>query len=227
VSDPSAPRHQPALVSLDRDPASRARSIGRFVVGVLVASGVATVVFLIMVEGSFRKGYTDLDFNHVVGTVVKGTAEETTGNQGALGVVGDTAGPSGFYSATIGAIVLLTVYGLVTRVVRRHWAIQGVGLGIVTFLVLGLVFAPIADARFDTPTGLFGVDAGGFTVVVLGVSALGFGLVAARCYDLILSADWWRPKEATLDEMLEAVDVEEDRSLELPEEGPEKGGVRA
>ena len=52
--------------------------------------------------------------------------------------------------------------------------------------MIGLVFAPIADARQDeSPMGLFGVDAGGFTVVVLGLSALGFGLVAARCYNLI------------------------------------------
>ena len=102
------------------------------------------------------------------------------------------------------------------------------GLGLVTFLVLGLVFAPIADARLDTPTGLFGVDAGGLTVVVLGVSAMGFGLVAARCYDLIVDPDWWRQREATLDEMLEVVDdVLEEPSLELPEKGPEQGGVRA
>ena len=209
------------------DPAPPGRTIFRFVVGVVVAAAMGTAVFLIMVQGSFRRGYTDLDFNHVLGTIVKGTAEETSGNQGALGVVGDTAGPTGLYAATLGAIVILTVYGLVTRVVRGHWTIQGVGLGVVTFLVLGLVFAPIADARLDTPTGLFGVDAGGFTAVVLGVSALGFGLVAARCYDFILSPDWWRPRETTLDEMLEAVDEVEERSLELPEEGAEKGGVRA
>ncbi len=210
------------------DPASRARSMGRFVVGVLVASVMGSVVFLIMVQGSFRKGHTDLDFNHVLGTMVKGTAEETSGNQGALGVVGDTAGPTGFYATLVGAIVLLIVYGLVVRLVRRHWAIQGVGLGLVTFLVLGLVFAPIADARLDTPTGLFGVDAGGLTVVVLGVSAMGFGLVAARCYDLIVDPGWWRQREATLDEMLEVVDdVLEEPSLELPEKGPEQGGVRA
>jgi hypothetical protein len=224
--DPTPPDGD--LASPDRDLASLARSTGRFVVAVVVSAAVATVIFLIMVQGSFRKGYTDLDFNHVVGTVVKGTASEAATAHGALGVVGDTAGPSGLYSAFVGAAVLLALYGLVTHVVHRHWVVQGLGLGVVTFLVLGLVFAPIADARLDTPTGLFGVDAGGFTVVVLGVSALGFGLVAARCYDLIQSAHWWRPTEATLEEVLEAVgEVEVERSLELPEERPEQGGMRA
>ena len=82
--------------------------MGRFVVGVLVASVMGDVVFLIMVQGSFRKGHTDLDFNHVLGTMAKGTAEETSGNRGALGVVGDTAGPTGFYATLVGAIVLLS-----------------------------------------------------------------------------------------------------------------------
>jgi hypothetical protein len=219
VSDPARP---------DRDPPSRTREIGRFAVAVVVSAAVATVTFLIMVQGSFRKGYTDLDFNHVVGTIVKGTASEATGTQDALGIVGDTAGPSGLYSAAVGGLVLVALFGLVSRVTRRRWAIEGLGLGLVTFLVLGLVFAPIADARLDTPTGLFGVDAGGFTVVVLGVSALGFGLVAARCYHLIQNADWWRPTEATLEEILDVVgEIEEQPSLELPEQGPEEGGVRA
>jgi hypothetical protein len=205
------------------------RSIGRFVVAVAVAAAIGAVVFLVMVQGSFHKGYTDLDFNHVAGTAVKGTTLRQTQEREALGIIGDSAGPTGLYSVLIGAVVLLTVYGLVTRVVRRHWTIQGLGLGVVTFLLLGLAFGPISDARQDEAhTGLFGVDAGGFTVVVLGLSALGFGLVAARCYDLIDSVDWWEASESTVDEVFEAVgDVEEEPSLELPEQGPEQGGMRA
>ena len=66
-------------------------------------------------------------------------------------------------------------------------------------------------------------------MVVLGLSALGFGLVAARCFDLILSADWWTPPEpeAHVDEVAAITGVDERGSLELPEEGPEEGGVRA
>jgi hypothetical protein len=208
-------------------PLSRGRAVFRFVVAVVAAAAVGLAVFLIMVQGSFHKGYTDLDFNHVLGTAVKGTTLKDTQAREALGLVGDTAGPIGLYSGLIGAVVLLTIYGLVTRRVHGHWALTGLVLGLVTFLVIGLA-APIADARQDEfPTGLFGVDAGGFTVVVLGLSALGFGLVAARCYDLIASADWWEPTEVLEDvELVTDVDGEAS-SLELPEEGPEQGGVRA
>jgi hypothetical protein len=211
------------------EPSPLPRSIGRFVVGVVVAAAVGAAVFLVMIQGSFHKGYTDLDFNHVAGTAVKGTTLRETQEREALGIVGDSAGPIGLYSVLVGAIVLLAVYGLVTRVVHRHWAIQGLGLGVVTFLVVGLIVAPAFDARQDEArTGLFGVDAGGFTAVVLGLSALGFGLVAARCYHLIDSADWWEPRESTVDEVFEVVgEVEEEPSLELPEQGPEQGGMRA
>lgn len=208
-------------------PLSRGRTIFRFVVAVVVAAAVGTAIFLVMVQGSFHKGYTDLDFNHVLGTAVKGTTLKDTQAREALGLVGDTAGPVGLYSGLLGAAVLMAIYGLVIRRVHRHWALTGLGLGVVTFLVIGLA-APIADVRQDEfPTGLFGVDAGGFTVVVLGLSALGFGLVAARCYDLIASADWWEPTESVLDDVELVTDVDGEGSLELPEQGPEQGGVRA
>jgi hypothetical protein len=206
----------------------RARAITRFVVGVVVAAVAGTATFLIMVQGSFHQGYTDLDFNHTLGTAVKGTTLRETQAREALGLVGDSAGPIGLYAGLIGAAVLLAVYGLVIRRVHRHWVLTGLGLGLVTFLVIGLVYAPIADARQDEfPVGLFGVDAGGFTAVVLGLSALGFGLVAARCFDLITSAHWWEPAEAEDDEVAAATGVDEHGSFELPEQGPEQGGMSA
>ena len=212
----------------ERAPPSYA--IGRFVVGVAVAAAAGTATFLIMVQGSFHKGYTDLDFNHTLGTTVRGTTLRETEARAALGLVGDSAGPVGLYAGLIGAGVLLTVYGLVIRRLDRHWVLTGLGLGVVTFLVIGLGYGPIADARQDEfPVGLFGVDAGGFTAVVLGISALGFGLVAARCFDLILSPAWWTPPEleAHVDEVAAITGVDERSSLELPEQGPEEGGVRA
>jgi hypothetical protein len=210
------------------EPAPLPRRIGRFVVGVVVGAAAGAATFQIMFQGSFHKGYTDLDFNHVLGTGVKGTTLKETQAREALGLVGDSAGPIGLYATLIGAAALLTLYGLVTRRVHRHWAIQGLGLGVVTFLVTGLVYPPIADARQDEfAVGLFGVDAGGFTVVVLLLSSLGFGLVAARCFDLITSAHWWVPDEPEEDEVAAVTGVTEEPSLELAEQGPEEGGVRA
>jgi hypothetical protein len=205
-------------------------AVARAVLATVVGGVVAALLFLIMVQGSFRQGYTDLDFNHVLGTLVQGTAEEQTGTTDAFGVVGDTAGPTGLYVTLVAAVVLMAFHGLViARRVRRPWPIQGLALGVVTFLVVGLVFCGVAEVRLDTPTGLFGVDAGGMTPVVLGLSSLAFGLFGARCYSLVADAAWWEVRETDAAAAIESVTGLEDRdeSLELAEEGPEQRRVGA
>jgi hypothetical protein len=182
------------------------RALARAAVAVGLSAVVATLLFLIMVQGSFRQGHTDLDFNHVLWTLVQGTAEEETGTTEAFGVVGDTAGPTGLYATLAAAAVLMALYGLVlSPLVRRPWPIKGLALGVVTFLVVGLIFCGVADARLDTPTGLFGIDSGGMTPVVLGVSSLAFGVVGARCYELVAGAPWWEPREEDLVAAIESV----------------------
>lgn len=190
----------------------------------LVSAVAAGVAFLIMMQGSFHQGYTDFDYNHVLGTLIKGTAAEDTSSTDALSVVGDTAGPAGLYATFVAALVLVVLHGLVvTRVVRGGWVRQGLALGAVTALLVGLVFCGWADARFDTPTGLFGVDAGGMTPLVIVLSSLGFGLVASRCYSLMTSASWWEEHHEDVAAAIESVAELEpsDGSLELAEEGPE------
>jgi hypothetical protein len=202
------------------------RTIGRAALGVAVGALLAAVIFLIMIQGSFRQGYTDLDFNHVLGTMIKGSAEEQSGVSEAFGVIGDSAGPTGLYATFIGAGVIMLFHALVIHpLVRRHWAIQGLVLGAVTALVVGLVFCGFADARLDTPTGLFGVDSGGLTPLVIVCSSLGFGLVGARCYSLFVSEGWWEVKEEDVAAEIESVAALEPSgsSLELAEEGPEHG----
>ena len=204
------------------------RAALRVLIAIVVSGVAAAVLFLIMVQGSFRKGYTDLDFNHVLGTMIKGSAEEETGANEAFALVGDTAGPTGLYATLAAAVVLMAFHGLViTRLVRRHWAIQGLVLGAVTALVVGLVFCGVADARLDTPTGLFGVDAGGFTPVVLILCSLGFGIAGARCYSLITSPSWYEVHEEDYAAEIESVaELEPSQSsLELAEQGPEQGRV--
>jgi hypothetical protein len=205
------------------------RAAVRWVAAIAVSAAVAALVFLVMIQGSFRQGYTDLDFNHVLGTMIRGSAEEVSGGEEALGIVGDTAGPAGLYATLVGAGVLLLVHALViVPLVRRGWVVQGLVLGAVTALVVGIGFCAAADARLDTPTGLFGVDAGGFTAVVIVLCSLGFGLVAGRCFSLMASAEWWEPRE-DVDVSIEAVPRLEpaDRSLELAEEGREQRRVGA
>jgi hypothetical protein len=202
--------------------------VGRFVAAVVIGGIVGAIIFLIMVQGSFRKGHTGLDFNHVLGTMVEGSAEEARSTDEALGVIGDTVGQTGLYVTCLAAIALMVVHGLViVRLVRRPWYVQALPLAVLTFLVIGLVYCPLADSRLDTPTGLFGVDAGGRTPLVLGLSSLGFAAVAARCFSLVNDARWWAPKHEGLETALEAVpDVEPGTaSLELAEDGPEQRRV--
>jgi hypothetical protein len=198
--------------------------------GIAIGALTGAVVFLVMIQGAFRHGYTDLDFNHVLGTLIRGSAEEVTGQGSALSVVGDTAGPVGLYATLIGAGVLLLVHAvLIAPFVKRPWWVQGLVLGAVTSLVVGLVFCGVADARLDTPTGLFGVDAGGLTPLVIVLCSLGFGLVAARCFSLITSQGWW---EETIEDEAAAIEAvaelePDEGSLELAEQGPEQGRVGA
>ena len=153
-----------------------------------------------MVQGSFRKGYTDFDFNHVLGTAIKGTAEEQTGGE-ALGVVGDTAGPDGALRDLIAAVVLARLLRP-RRSRARPPPLAGAGARARRSSPSSSSASstcPIADARHDTPMGLWGwtgrPDAGGARAL-----RAGLGLVAARCYDLRRDRAGGRARRITLDE---------------------------
>ncbi|HTI35455.1 MAG TPA: hypothetical protein VL422_17390 [Miltoncostaea sp.] len=202
-----------------------APAIARAAAGVLIAGVVFAIVFLICVQGSFRRGITDFDYAHILGTAMKGTSTEETGSQ-ALGVIGDSAGPTALEATLVAGVCLLALHALViVRLVRRSWIVQGLVLAAVTFLVLGLVYVPYADARLDTPIGPWGSDQGGMTPVVLAGASVIASLVAARIYDLAERASWWRSEEVAVDDQLAELTGTGD-SLELPEQGSEQGAVR-
>jgi hypothetical protein len=202
-------------------------TVFRALVGIALGALIAAIVFLIMMQGSFRQGYTDLDFNHVLGTLIKGTAEEQRAASEALGVIGDTAGPTGYYATLIGAGVLMVVFAVaIAPFVRRHWVIQGLVLGALTALVVGVGFCAVADARLDTPTGIFGADSGAMTPLIIIISSLTFGVVGARCYTLAMTASWWEEREEDVEAEIESI-AQLEPSLELPEEGPEDRRVGA
>lgn len=201
-------------------------AIGRRIAAVIIGGIAAGLLFLIMVQGSFRQGYTDFDFSHVLGTAIEGTAEEETGGGEALAVIGDSVGPTALYATLLGSVVLLALHALViVPLVRFGWIVRGLVLGVVAFLAIGLVYVPYADARLDTPIGAWGNEGGAITPLVFGLSALAAGVLGARCYDLAAGARWWESKEIVVDATLEELGIEA-TSLELPKEGPEQGGVR-
>ncbi|HET6692144.1 MAG TPA: hypothetical protein VFG74_14905 [Miltoncostaeaceae bacterium] len=200
-------------------------ALARAAAGVLFGGAVVAIVFLICVEGSFHQGYTDFDFAHVFGTAIKGTATEEHGSE-ALGVVGDSVGPTALWATVVCGIVLMAVHALViVPLVRRRWEVQGLALAVVMFLAIGLVYVPYVDGRLDTPIGAWGSDQGGSTPFVFAASSVIASLVGARCYDLARSARWWRP-ERVVDEQLTELTGIDTELLELPEERREQGAVR-
>jgi hypothetical protein len=219
----------PPPIALADATRGRLGAAGRLVAGAVAGGLVGALIFLIMVQGSFRKGYTDLDFNHVLGTMVEGGADEVGSTTEALGVIGDTAGESGFFVTVVVAIGLVALHGLVlTRLLRRHWAIQAVPLMLVTLVLVGVVYPLVAHARLDTPVGLFGVDAGAMTPVALVLSSLGFAIVASRCLSVVQRVHWWTQEEEGLEGALDSVGAIEQptgASLELAEEGSEQRRV--
>lgn len=175
--------------------------VARSVVAPIVSGAAGAIVFLIMIQGAFRRDYTTLDFNHVLGTLVAGETEEIGRTDEALGVVGDSVGPAGLWTTIACAIALMVVHELViTRLVRRHWLIQAVPLAGLTILAVGVLYTALADARFDTPIGLFGLDAGGMTPLVIALCSTGFAVVGARAHDLAARAWWWEPRPDPLAE---------------------------
>ena len=77
--------------------------------------------------------------------------------------------------------------------------------------------------------GIFGVDAGGITPLVIVLCSLGFGLAGARVHSLAVSPGWWEVQEEDAAAEIERVAALEpsDPSLELAEQGPEQGRVGA
>lgn len=166
----------------------------RMVAAPVISGSVGAIVFLVMIQGSFRKDHTTLDFNHVLGTLISGETAEAGGTTEALGVVGDRVGPTGLLATVLGGIALMVIHELViTRLVRRHWLVQAIPLWVLTVIAVGVVFPAAADARFDTPTGLLGTDAGSLGPLVILLSSAGFALVGARIHALAAGARWWQP----------------------------------
>lgn len=74
---------------MSMDGPSLVARITRAAVATIVSGLVAGICFLIVIQEAERRGHTDLDFNHTLGTIVEGGKAENQTTRAALGVIGD------------------------------------------------------------------------------------------------------------------------------------------
>jgi hypothetical protein len=197
---------------LDARTQDRVRWVVRQLLGVVVGGVVGAAVWLVVVQEGRNLDLTDLDFVRAMALAFGADAVDRRGT-GSAGL---------YFSLAAGALLVLIQAALIPRVARlrdRPWPLQAVPLGIVAFLLWGVVLSP------SRPSGFLGLDAGGATSpLVFLAGAAAFAIAAWRCYTLITGAEWWQDKEQDLTRSLDQIEAKP-RSLELTEQGPEEGRV--
>jgi hypothetical protein len=181
--------------------------VARHVVAVVVAGGLSGVVWLIVMQEGVRHGWMDHDYNQAVGELLPG---------------GGGVAQNGLRWTMLFALGLAAVYALIEPWLTRGAWWRGIWWALVPFLIWGLVLAPLAGSRLeDDPGGLFGVDGGGKSILVGAAASVLTALTLARCYDLMRSAWWWRPRKVEEEREATVEALTAPGSLELPEERPE------
>lgn len=217
----------------------RAAAVARWCAAVVLSGLVAGVVFLVMVEGSQHKGFTDITFNHSMGVLIGGEGTQARTDV-ALGVAGDTAAPTGLLWCALLAVALMALYGLtIHRWLRRPWYVTAVPLAVALFLLVSLVYFPLIDANVaDVSVSPFGVGGGGITPVVYLIASFGFAYMACRVFTLAVDPRWWEVRGPDTEEALTQIgsipgtggevpaEAAPRPSLELPEERADDGDVR-
>ncbi|HMN99905.1 MAG TPA: hypothetical protein PKD59_10870 [Miltoncostaeaceae bacterium] len=166
-------------------------AFARFTTAVAVASALGAASFAITCTFAERLGLTSLRFGHDLEMLTGDGASRAA--QGADVVI--RVSPRGiFASLVIAAVLVLTYAGIVEVLGHRSWRVGAAALSIATFLVAGLVFGPYVNAhvpRSEGVAGVFGVDAGLLTPLVLAAASAVFGIVVARVHGLIRSPEGW------------------------------------
>jgi hypothetical protein len=200
--------------------ASGARRLG----GVAVGAGLGTVLWLVIMQDGFQRGFfgrtwSGQDFASAMGDLFGGQSGNIK--------------QRGFYATLVVAGVVVALFGVVLHVLRsrlpERWTLQALGLAGAVFLIWGLGYSPLIKSRGPEAGGVFGIDAGSTTWLVAVLASLAFSIIAVRIYRLMADEDWWSPGRRKIEAAatLEAMGVGEARedvltSLELAEEGREQ-----
>ncbi len=147
----------------------------------------------------------------------------------ALGATADVS-RRGLWGTLVIALGVVLLFAAVERFLPGTSWRKGLTFAPVIFLLWGLVFCPLVDAKQVLSadgeyrylrSGLFGTNSPFGTMLSALVAAVGAGLVIARILQLVRSAEWWEP--ATVDAEF-IIDHDLGPLLELPEQGPEQSG---
>jgi hypothetical protein len=200
----------------------------RHLAGVVVGGALGGIVWLIVLQEGPERQWSDHDYNQIIGQVFVGREDDVA--------------TAGFLATLVAGVALAALYAFVFEPLGRKrgraWA--PVVFAAVPLALWGLVLSPGVTAYKDTaidvrpeviPGGVFGLDAGFFTLVLGAVGSLLFALAVSRIYRLMTAPSWWKSRgsdHAMPKGVLEGLIAQTpDASLKLPEERREEGGEGA
>lgn len=194
----------------------RAVHAGRVVAAVIVGAALAAATWLF----TLQEGHTGQIFGR---TWTEHNFPDGLGNAFDFE---DTA-RGGLLLTFLGFVVVAVAYLALRRRMPSGVVGQGLVVGIALFVVWGLVFTPLVDARqiiaeakfTYLPTGVFGIDAGWGTVVSGILASVFTGIVLVRVVSLMCDSDWWQEHAEVVRGTLSPAQSD---LLELPEERTEQ-----
>lgn len=210
-------------VVADTQPFERWKAAARFACGAVMAAILGTGFWLAIIE----EGHG----GHIVGrTWTSHDFPDGLGN--AMGATTEPA-RRGLIATMVIALLVVLLFAAVERVLPGRGWFKGLSFSPVIFLLWGLVFCPLVDARqiqrasdgvfLYQPSGLFGTESSLKTIPSAIVASLVTAIAIARVLQLVRSAEWWEKNDNPLTFV---VDPGGGALLELPEEGPDKRSER-
>lgn len=134
---------------------------------------------------------------------------------------------------TLGIAVVMVILFAVLEpwLPGREWR-KGFSFAPILFLLWGLVFCPLVDAKqvltesgefVYLPSGLFASNSSSGTIASAIVASIVSALAMARILQLVRTPEWWKPNKV---DRTMIVDPQTEALLELPEERPDKSNER-
>lgn len=194
------------------------------------ARWVCAVLFASVVGGAFWMAIIEEGHGgHILGTTWT-SHDFPDGLGNALGAQALEPARRGMWGTLVLATLTVLLFAAIERFLPgKRWH-KGLSFAPIPFLLWGLVFCPLVNAKqilpadgnyVYLPSGLFGTASSLGTIASGAVAAIGASLVIARIYQLVRTEHWWE-RASTNAEFI--VDHSVGPLLELPEQGAEQRG---